>query len=50
MALIPRLATGTSSTGLDIGSSSIKMIQLKVDGGDVSVVAAEKVDPSKAPA
>ena len=30
--------------GLDIGSSSIKMVQLKVDGGDVSVIAAEKVE------
>jgi len=30
--------------GLDIGSSSIKMVQLRVDGVEVSVIAAEKVE------
>ena len=43
MALIPRLATGTSSTGLDIGSSAIKLVKLHRSKDGISLHKAGSV-------
>ncbi len=43
MALIPRLATGTSSTGLDIGSSAIKLVKLHRNKDGISLHKAGSV-------
>ncbi len=43
MALIPRLATGTSATGLDIGSSAIKLVKLHRNKDGISLHKAGSV-------